>query len=261
MASLLEDDMVADSIWKLAYRCMPGVSWQNPVVNGALHLLDPLDAVVRIWRGSSDLPPYSTRVRSNGLRGQFGGETFSRRGEDFVRILCEHANLRPDSRVLEIGCGCGRIAIPLAHFLRGGNYVGVDVDAPAIRACERNRAFHGKRFDFELLAVQNDEYNPHGGDAADSFRFPFPDASFDVVFLVSVFTNMLPDAIGNYALEIGRLLAAGGRCALTAFLMDFGSAGVRRDFSYDCGSYRSIHPTLPEKSVGYHSSFFDQCFA
>lgn len=253
--------MLIDSVWKLAHRWMPGASWQNPVVNGALRLLDPVDALARRSRGLSDLPSYSIRVRSNGVRGQFGGATFAERGAHFVELLRTHADLRKDARVLEIGCGCGRIAIALARYLEGGTYTGVDIDPIVIKACEDNAAFDSRPFTFKLLSVQNDEYNRTGSDRAESFRFPYADSSFDTIFLVSVFTHMLPDAVANYVQEIGRLLVPGGRCVFTAFLMDFGTSGPRRDFAFDRGSYRTIHATLPEKAVGYQSAFFDEAFA
>jgi hypothetical protein len=47
---------------------LPGVSWKHPLVELAVHALDPVDSLVRAVRGARHLPPYSVRIRSNGLR-------------------------------------------------------------------------------------------------------------------------------------------------------------------------------------------------
>jgi SAM-dependent methyltransferase len=46
-----------------------------------------------------------------------GGGDFRAIGDDLLGVLVAHARLRPDDRVLDIGCGAGRIARPLAAHL------------------------------------------------------------------------------------------------------------------------------------------------
>src|SRR5262249_11790042 len=52
------------------------------------------------------------------------------------------------------------------------------------------------------------------------FRFPFADASFDFVYLGSVFTHMLPGDVVHYVGEIARVLAPGGTTAASFFLLN-----------------------------------------
>ena len=55
---------------------------------------------------------------------------FTRTGEDQVDFLTEFCGLQADHQVLDIGCGVGRLAVPLTRKLgpRGG-YQGFDVAA------------------------------------------------------------------------------------------------------------------------------------
>ena len=183
-----------------------GVSWQNPVVSMALHTLDPLDWLIREIRDLEHLPRYSVRVRSNGVRRQFGGRRFAHFGQVIGRLLKEHAGLVSTSQVLEIGCGCGRTAIALAADLDDARYTGVDIEKVSLNACRENRYLAQKTFNFDHLDVQNDVYNPNGGASARYYNFPFSDAQFDIIFLTSVFTHMLSDDVANYIKEISRML-------------------------------------------------------
>ncbi len=250
-----------DVLLKLVRRQFTGVSWQNPAVRTVLQAMDPFDYLVRLARGRGDLPRYSIRVRSNGVRRQFGGRDFARYGELLASLLQAHAGLRADSRVLEIGCGCGRVAIGLARVLDDGGYTGVDIEPVALGAAESNALLQRKRFHFRQLTVRNAEYNPGGDRPAESYIFPFADGSFDVIFLISVFTHMLPGAVRNYMGEIGRMLAPGGAVVLSTFLMDHGREGAGFDFTHEGEDFLAVNAQLPEKAVGYHLQFFDRAGA
>jgi ubiquinone/menaquinone biosynthesis C-methylase UbiE len=63
-------------------------------------------------------------------------------------------------------------------------------------------------------------YNPGGRIRPDDYRFPFPDSSFDLVLLKSVFTHMMPVAVETYLREISRVLKTGGRSVITYFLLN-----------------------------------------
>lgn len=237
------------------------VSWRHPVLNVLFHLLDPIDAVVRRARGLGELPRYSARVRSNGVTQQFGGQRFAELGRLLAEILHTHAHLEATDQVLEIGCGCGRTAIALTRTLAPGTYTGVDIDPVSIAACRRNRALRRQQFTFRLLDVHHRIWNPEGAHAASDYTFPFEDGQFDVIFLISVFTHMLPADVAHYAQEIGRMLAPTGRALVTAFLMDAGTWFEGFSFPHQQDGYWVHNPTLPEKAVGYPQATLDAAFA
>ena len=203
---------------------------------------------------------YSARIRSNGVGRQFGGARFAGEGRLLRELLEREAGLEPGSRVLEIGCGCGRTAYALAERLEPGHYTGMDVEREALEACRRSRSLAQRGFRFDWMDVLNREYNPTGSLSADSYRFPYPERSFDVVFLVSVFTHMLPRDVENYAGEIARMLRPGGRCLFTGFLLDHGTRGKQLAFRFRAGEARFEREDLPEIAVAYESRFFVELF-
>ena len=50
-------------------------------------------------------------------------------------------------------------------------------------------------------------YNPQGGLETARTPLPFPDASFDLISMISVTTHLGPEDVLHYAREIARLLA------------------------------------------------------
>jgi len=186
---------------------------------------------------------------------------FRRVGDDLFRLLTELGGLRPDDRVLDIGCGTGRVARPLAGYLGTGSYDGLDIVRRSIAWCRRAyRQF--PNFRFHHADILNRAYNPGGAVPAADYRFPFADESFDLVVLTSVFTHMLPDDTRHYLREIARLLAPGGRVLMTAFLLDEATrrsiAAGRADFSFghDLGGCSVERADIPEAAVGYDREAF-----
>jgi SAM-dependent methyltransferase len=240
----------------VARRTLKGASWQLPVVRGVLPVLDVADAAVRGRRGLAHLPPYSRRIRSNGVGRQFGGREFVRSGAAIADQLERHAGLRGTSSVLEIGCGVGRVALALATRHPGLHFTGVDVDAASIESCRANPLLRDTGFTFDVIDVESDLYNPHGGQSAATYRLPYADDAFDVVYLISVFTHMLEAECANYAAEVRRVLRPGGRTVVTGFVIEAADAGSweRRGEAY----LRA--PTSPRKMVGYELGTFERWF-
>lgn len=246
---------------KIVKMIMPGVSWQNPVLNLVFKAIDPIDYIIRLASGLSDLPPYSIRVRSNGVTKQFGGWNFNKFGILLAEHLKTYAFLNSQSRVLEIGCGCGRTAFALSGILEDGNFTGMDIEKKSLQTCRKTPLFIEKKFNFGWLDVYNNEYNPIGVHHADSYKFPYERNTFDVIFLVSVFTHMLTDDVKNYTSEISRMLKPGGVCMITTFLMDKGRQNKGISFPYNVMDHYFYNQTMPEVAVGYYLEFYKVLFA
>jgi SAM-dependent methyltransferase len=148
-----------------------------------------------------------------------GSGDFDAIGREFVRHFIELGGLRPHHRVLDVGCGIGRMARPLTEFLdRTGGYEGFDIVGVGIDWCQREITPRFPKFRFQRANVYNPGYHPGGLYDATEYVFPYPSDSFDFVFLTSVFTHMQPAEVSNYMREISRVLKIGGRCLSTFFL-------------------------------------------
>lgn len=78
--------------------------------------------------------------------------------------------------MLDVGCGSGRMALPLTGYLnREGRYAGFDVSREAIAWCTENISGSHPNFEFTAVDIQNGAYNPTGKYESSDFRFPYLD--------------------------------------------------------------------------------------
>jgi SAM-dependent methyltransferase len=185
-----------------------------------------------------------------------GDSDFYECGEEFFRYFIDIAGLKPHERVLDVGCGTGRMARPLTGYLTSGSYEGIDIVSAAIEWCQR--AYQRlPNFHFHFTDIYNQAYNPAGSLRAAAYKFPFADASFDFVYLTSVFTHMLPADMENYLCEVTRVLKPGGRCLITYFLLTADSLklmsqnGSSIDFKGALPGCRVKDTEEPEAAVAY----------
>ncbi len=141
-------------------------------------------------------------------------------GVEFLRWFVELGHLTPQERVLDLGCGIGRMAVPLTQYLEDGTYDGVDIAAPGIAWCNDEISSRYANFRFHHLDLHHPIYNPEGQLATPQVRLPFADGTFDFVSACSVVTHLSIDETAAYARELRRVLAPGGRCFVTAFMLN-----------------------------------------
>jgi SAM-dependent methyltransferase len=187
---------------------------------------------------------------------QFVGEgDFVSVGDEFLSHLVALCGLRAEDRVLDIGCGIGRLARPLAGYLSiDGAYAGFDVDAAGIRWCTQ-RYGHFPQFTFAHADLRNARYNPGGtGDPA-TWRFPFDDGAFDVAVAASVLTHLTADVALHYLGQTRRVLARGGRLLFTAFVLDPDAPGPALAFGPPVDGMAVVDPALPEEAVAFEEDW------
>jgi SAM-dependent methyltransferase len=177
----------------------------------------------------------------------------------FVRI----GGLTPHDRVLDIGCGIGRMAVPLTQYLdsKTARYEGVDPVNAGIEWCVQNIASTYPNFRFCRVDVAHELYNPGGSIPGDKIVLPFAGSSFTFVTMVSVATHLPAREISAYAQEIMRLLVPGGRLFLTAFIVapgDLERVGARPRFvkGREPGTWYA-DPSAPLGAIGFDAGVIE----
>jgi ubiquinone/menaquinone biosynthesis C-methylase UbiE len=136
------------------------------------------------------------------------------------QAIIQHAGLQPHQKFLDVGCGCAKIARPLVAYLSSeGEYHGIDVVKECIDWCESAYRDY-PNFKFHYADLFSTRYNQTGSSPASRYKFPLPSNHFDVAFLGSVFTHLLPAEVTNYLAELARVLKPGGRVLATFFVLD-----------------------------------------
>ena len=136
--------------------------------------------------------------------------------------LVTRAKLTLASNVLDIGCGCGRIALPFSYFLTAGQYFGVDVWALGTDWCTQKISPRMPNFIFRALPSQNNYYfDAYNNSKTNVYSLSeIPDKSLDLAFAISVFTHLDAADAHQYFAEISRTLKSTGIAYISAFIID-----------------------------------------
>jgi ubiquinone/menaquinone biosynthesis C-methylase UbiE len=149
-------------------------------------------------RFKGPIPPRALRKRVHGHTQLFSfelvGAGISKNILDAVR---PHMSLDSSSRVLDFGCGCGRVLVYFKNAA-GCQMTGSDIDAEAIAWCKDNLA------DFANF-IQNGTIPP----------LPIADSTFDLVYSISVFTHLPKRMQFQWLKELERVTKPGGLLLLT----------------------------------------------
>lgn len=145
---------------------------------------------------------------------------FTTSGDRVVAMLKSNGGLKPGDHVLDIGSGIGRIARGLTAYLSAdGQYRGFDVDPRAVAWCQRSYSGFSN-FSFAYAHVGYINVKGRGSIRGEDLVFPYPDATFDLAFSMSVYTHLNRATVDHYLAETSRVLRPGGACVNTFFVMD-----------------------------------------
>jgi ubiquinone/menaquinone biosynthesis C-methylase UbiE len=142
---------------------------------------------------SSEFAALKARLKATWMAGDFG--QIAKYSEPIAEQFIARRAIKAGTRVLDVACGSGNLAIPAAKA--GGMVTGVDI---ATNLLDQARTRAGR----EGMNIQFDE-----GDAE---QLPYPDASFDLV--VSMFGAMFAPRPEQVAAELVRVCRPDGQIAM-----------------------------------------------
>jgi SAM-dependent methyltransferase len=147
-------------------------------------------------------------------------------GQRNLDILASFGLLQPSTRILDLGCGCGRLAVSLTQVLAPSTrYVGTDIVPDMADFCRREISSRWPNFEFYSVG---DEH-PFYGRLANQGRRPSGllledtsslDGQFDLVIASSVFTHLDEAQAQAMLRRVRAWLAPGGSALLTFFLLN-----------------------------------------
>jgi SAM-dependent methyltransferase len=113
-------------------------------------------------------------------------------GSEIMSLVTERLRLPSldGCNVLDVGCGVRFTQAIINRGIPIGSYTGVDVYRPLIE--HLHSEVRDPRFAFVWWNVHNDQYNPDGQPMQSYGDIPV-EGSFDIIWLFSVFTHLLPD--------------------------------------------------------------------
>lgn len=215
-----------------------------------------------VHRGAAELPLPPVELRFMGE----SDEQFLAIGDAIADQLEEWAGLEKGDRVLDVGCGYGRLAHALKRRSFRGSYLGLDILPRQIRWCRRNLS--GWRWRFRHMDVRNLRYNPGGKLAAETLSLGRYCSSVDLVVASSLFTHLEAASVRHYLREFVSLLAAGGAIYASFFALNsrFESAGAGEDvsvmsFAHELGDgARYQYLEEPLRAVAYEETWLEELF-
>ncbi len=189
--------------------------------------------------------------------------TFRKAGEEWKNKLISVGGLQPEYKMLDIGCGTGRVSLALMDYVSDvGSYDGIDIRADEIKWLRKTLSKKRSNFTFHHADLFNEFYHLSGTVDPSEYVFPFKDESFEFIFLTSIFTHLLPKELEHYLKEINRMLMPDGHSFASYFLL---SADARRNIQAKSSSREFVHQiepscfsdniNVPEEAVAYEEEF------
>ncbi len=173
----------------------------------------------------TDVAATYAAMRDSEMNAWVGGADPELVGVHTYEILRRHLMLFPGSRVLDFGCGIGRVMLKLLKERPDlGGVTGVDIMPPVIAFCRDHIAPAFPQAEFQLLADRNDHYDrhidPQAGEAMAKAEFARQHSGrYGAVYAFSVFTHVDVGDFEDLLRFVASLLPTHAQFLFTAFIL------------------------------------------
>jgi len=195
-----------------------------------------------------------------------GRGDFLKQGKEWSDFFIIQIGLKPTDRVLDIGSGIGRIALPLKDYLTV-EYEGFDAVKVGVDWCAKNISIRYPHFRFQYFPLHNDLYNQSALKAS-QFVFPYTENEFNFACAISVYTHMLPAEVENYISQMERVLKSGAKAVCTFFvltddsikIMNTGSGTFKFNITGN-DQFALMDEKVKSANVAYYVIYLEKLFA
>jgi 2-polyprenyl-3-methyl-5-hydroxy-6-metoxy-1,4-benzoquinol methylase len=182
------------------------------------------------------IPPAALRARVHGTEDfpsfDFIGAIVTKNIEDSIQEF--DVCLGQNARVLDFGCGCGRILRHFASRCPSWKFSGTDIDEQAIEWCKQGIS--------ELAAFDCNNSMP---------PLSYGDETFDLVYSISIFNHLPEDMQYAWLRELGRITKRGAFLFLSVHNMRLAASNDDSGFLYRVGEGTDGLPDFYQMT--YHS--------
>jgi SAM-dependent methyltransferase len=175
-------------------------------------------------------------------------------GSQFWLECFAKAYVNAKADIVEIGCGCGRIAMHLNADYFSGTYLGIDIDPEMIEYCRSH--FPSPRFSFRLSPHTSSIYRAANCSVqkANVFTIAKPDSK-DFIYSTSLFTHLLEAEMAFYLRESFRALRYDGMIIMSFFCIEHVEMGRPWTFVHRTGNAYTDIEQYPDAAIAYSKDY------
>ena len=161
-------------------------------------------------------------------------------------ILIQHG-LMSNNYLIDIGCGSGRLALPMSKYFTDGQYFGFDVVPDFVKYAKS--LVNNPNFRFETV---------------NGFVIKEEDNKADMICAFSIFTHLMYEETYNYFKEVKRVLKSGGKFIFS--FLEFKINSHWNVFDYDVkniGDEKPLNMFLSRDAITAFTNHLDmnvECF-
>jgi SAM-dependent methyltransferase len=165
------------------------------------------------------------RINGVPLSDVIGGGDPEYVASEILAAMENYVDITSQRSILDVGCGCGRIATALTQYLGpASHYVGVDIVSELVEFGKKSITPRYPNFKFLLLEEGNLSYDwwrqKRSQKDIATLSEALPPGTVDLAISVSLFTHLDSPAAADILAAIACLLKSGGQAFVTVFVLD-----------------------------------------